>query len=116
MEFLTTSSAMEQCFYKWVPVLLTTSAVPVQNVPVQNGHIAWPVVLLLAALLRTAHPNNFTVNAVLPWVLSNTPAMTQLCSLAMLEFTRHLGAKAHSECEINWLLSLLTASYLGLGY
>ncbi len=33
---------------------------------------AWPLVLLLAAFLRTAHPNNFTLDTALPWVLSNT--------------------------------------------
>lgn len=30
----------------------TTSALPVQNVPVQNRPIAWPPVLLLAAFLN----------------------------------------------------------------
>ena len=46
---------------------------PVQNVPVRNRPIAWPPILLLAAFLRTAHPNNFTLHTALPCVLSNTP-------------------------------------------
>ena len=47
--------------------LYYTSAVPVHNMPVRNGPI-------VAVFSRTAHLNNFTLNAVLPWVLSNTPA------------------------------------------
>ncbi len=50
-------------------IINTTSAVPVRN-----GPIAWPPVLLHAAFSRTTHPNNFTLNAALPWVLSNAPA------------------------------------------
>ncbi len=47
---------------------------PVQNAPVRNGPTAWPPVLLLAAFSRTAHPNDFTLDTALLWVLSNTPA------------------------------------------
>ncbi len=39
---------------------------------------AWPPLLLLAALLRTAHSNNFTLDNVLPWVLSNTAAKCEV--------------------------------------
>lgn len=41
---------------------MITSVVPVQNMPVQDGLIAWPLVFLLAAFLRTTHPNYFTLN------------------------------------------------------
>ncbi len=43
-----------------------------------NGPITRPPVLLLAAFSRTAHPNNFTLNTALPWVLSNTPATCEV--------------------------------------
>lgn len=41
---------------------MLTSVVPVQNMPVQDGLIAWPLVFLLAAFLRATHPNYFTLN------------------------------------------------------
>ncbi len=44
----------------------------------QNGPIAWPLVLLTAAFLRIAHPNNFTLNTAHPWVLSKTPAKCEV--------------------------------------
>lgn len=53
-----------------------TSHVPIQNVPFRHGSNAWPLVLLLAVFLRTAHPNNSTLDAALLWVLSNTPTST----------------------------------------
>ena len=34
---------------------------------------------LVAAFLRSTHPNNFTLHTVFPWILSNTPALTKLC-------------------------------------
>ncbi len=43
--------------------------------PVRNEPIAWPPVLQLSL---TAHPNNFTLNSALPWVLSNTPAKCEV--------------------------------------
>ncbi len=55
-----------------------TSAVPIQNMPVQNRSIAWPPVLLLPAFSKTAHPNNFRLDTALPWVLSNTPAKCEV--------------------------------------
>ncbi len=63
---------------KTVLLIVDTSAVPVQNHFVRNGPIAWPPVLLLAAFSRTAHPNNFTLDTALPWVLSNTPAKCEV--------------------------------------
>ncbi len=47
-------------------------------VPVQNGLIAWPLALLLAAFSKTTHPNSFTLETALPWVLSNTPAKCEV--------------------------------------
>ncbi len=54
------------------------SAVPIHNLPVRNWPIVWPVVLLLAAVSRTSHPNNFTLDNVVPLVLSNTLAKCEV--------------------------------------
>ncbi len=39
---------------------------------------AWPPVLLLEVFSRTTHPNSFTMDTALPWVLSNTPAKCEV--------------------------------------
>ena len=59
--------------------LLYTSAVPVENVPVQDRPIAWPPVLLLllAAFLRNRSSKPLHSTA-LSWVLSNTPAKCEV--------------------------------------
>jgi len=47
----------------------------VRSMAVGNGPtVRPPVLLLLAALLRTAQPSDFTLDTALPWVLGNTPA------------------------------------------
>ncbi len=61
-----------------ISLISITSEVPVENVPVRIGQIAWPPVLMLAAFSRTAHPNNFTLDTALPWVLRNTPAKCEV--------------------------------------
>ncbi len=45
--------------------------------PVQNGLIACPPALLLAVFF-SAHPNNFTLDTALPWILSNTPTKCEV--------------------------------------
>lgn len=57
-----------------------TSAVPIHTHSYTPfwWPIAWPLVLLLAAFPRTAHPKNFTLNTAFPWLLSNTPAKYEL--------------------------------------
>ena len=72
------SDSLRSLFFKVafnsdILILICTSAVLVQNMSVMNGLITWPLVLLLADFSRTAHPNNFTLDAALHCVLSKTP-------------------------------------------
>lgn len=79
---------------------LDMSVVPVENMPIQNGLIAWPVALLLSAFWRSAHTENFTLDAALSWFLSSTPAMTKMWSCRCVRNSSGIGLQSGSQVQL----------------
>ncbi len=67
----------------------------------KSGLIAWPQVLLLAALPRTAHPNSFTLDTELLWVLGNTLVKCEVDPMKRCQDTRRTYRQTESPSIYN---------------